>query len=219
MVSSAIIDDMARKLDSFPDEPSRSTRRYPWHEWTDGSPWEIRRGEDYETRTENMRVNLHVRADAVGMKVRTRKVHDEAGEGLVFQFYDPVGREETELQATMQQDDLSAALKQLYHDALDIYERAREEVTIPRSDGTRQKYAAIRYKQQIERAWANDELVPAVARIIRRRTTGFDHLEAAGRHDLMVENLVLDSTKSYHRLFTETTKETARRRMNELQGN
>ena len=41
------------------------------------------------------------------------------------------------------------ALEQLYEDALEIYERARAEVTIPRSDGTHQKYAAVRYKQQI----------------------------------------------------------------------
>ena len=29
----------------------------------DGSPWEIQRGEDYDVATENMRVNLHMRAD------------------------------------------------------------------------------------------------------------------------------------------------------------
>ena len=39
----------------------------------------------------------------------------------------------------------------LYRDALEIYERARREVTIPRKDGSHQKYAAVRYKQQIER--------------------------------------------------------------------
>lgn len=109
-------------------------------------------------------------------------------------------------------------LEQLYHDALDIYERARAEVTIPRRDGSRQKYAAVRYKQQIERAYKNDELVPAIAQIIRRPTLGFGHLEDAGRPDLMLETLVLDTTKPYHYLFTPKTVQMARDRMAEYGG-
>jgi hypothetical protein len=56
----------------------------------DGSIWEIRRGEDYDVDTENMRVNLHMRAEAQvpSRKVRTTKFHDGRGEGLVFQFFD-----------------------------------------------------------------------------------------------------------------------------------
>lgn len=110
-----------------------------------------------------------------------------------------------------------AVMAQLYEDALEIYERAREEVTIPRSDGSRQKYAAVRYKQQIERAYANNELVPAIARIIRRPTLGFGHLEAAERPDLMLETIVLDATKPYHFLFTPKTVQVARDRMAEYQ--
>ena len=100
-------------------------------------------------------------------------------------------------------------------DAVEIYERARHEVTIERSDGRRQKYAAVRDKQQIERARENDELVPAIARIVRKPTLGFGHLEEAGRPDLMVETLVLDRSKPYHRFFTTKTVEAARRRMKE----
>ena len=40
----------------------------------------------------------------------------------------------------------------LYRDALEIYERARREVTIPRKDGSHQKCAAVRYKQQIKKS-------------------------------------------------------------------
>jgi hypothetical protein len=206
---------MAKRLTGFPGDRPDSVRRYPWHEWTDGGAWEIRRGDDYDTTTENMRVNLHMKADALGIKVRTKKVTDD-GEGLVFQFYDPDEKEATELLTMTSEDELRMALNQLFEDAIEIYERARKEVTIPRSDGTRQKYAAVRYKQQIERARDNDELVPAVARIIKKRTTGFDHLEAAGRQDLMLENLVLDPSKPYHRLFTTSTKEIARQRMDAL---
>lgn len=107
------------------------------------------------------------------------------------------------------------ALEQLYQDALEIYERARAEVTIPRSDGTRQKYAAVRYKQQIERAYLNNELVPAIARTVKQPTVGFGHLEAAGRPDLMLEMLVLDKAKSYHRLFDPKTVRLAQERMEE----
>jgi hypothetical protein len=202
---------MAKRLDGFPRD--KEPRRYPWHEWTDGSAWEIRRGDDYDSDTENMRANLHMKADTLGIKVRTKKVRDESGEGLVFQFYDPDESEAKHLLTSATEFDLGVAMDQLYADAMNIYEVARREVMIPRSDGSQQKYAAVRYKQQIERARENDELVPAIARIIKKRTTGFDHLEAAGRPDLMLEHLVLDPSKLYHRFFTKNTIETARRRM------
>jgi hypothetical protein len=86
-------------------------------------------------------------------------------------------------------------------------ERKREEVTIPRKDGSRQKYAAVRFKQEIDRAREQGTLVTTVARIIRRPTLGLGHLDAAGRHDLMLENLVLDQTKPYHSFFTTKTIE------------
>ena len=213
---------MARKLERFPgDEPNQ--RRYPWNEWTDGGAWEIRQGEDYDVKTENMRVNLHMRADAEGLKVRTRKLRSGDREGLVFQFFeDPVSAEEHASRAVdtenqpggeAQRLDVDPAIAELYADALDIYERARAEVTISRSDGSLQKYAAVRYKQQIDRAYASNELVPAIARIVRKPTLGFGHLEAAKRPDLMVETLVTDVTKPYHRLFSSRTGEIAQARL------
>lgn len=74
---------MARRVESLEDD---STRRYPWGEWTDGSVWEIKKGEDYEVPTENMRVNLHDRAKGQGLSVQTRKVGNGSWEGLRFQF-------------------------------------------------------------------------------------------------------------------------------------
>ena len=94
-----------------------------------------------------------------------------------------------------------------YEDAMEIYERARREVTIPRSDGRRQAYAAVRYKQQIEGVKDNKSmLVTVIANIIKKRTSGFDHLAETNRPDLMVENLVLDKTMPYHRFFTQNTR-------------
>ena len=210
-----MVPTMAKRLDEFPSGRTSQPRRYPWDEWTDRGIWEIRLGDDYDVNTENMRVNLHMKADALGIKVRTTKVRDEQGEGLAFQFFDPDQKEARELVTTASEIQVASAMDQLYADALEIYERARQEVTIPRRDGGRQKYAAVRYKQQIERAREKNELVPAIARIIRKPTLGFGHLEAAERPDLMVETLVLDESKPYHRFFTPATIETARRRMEE----
>ena len=204
---------MAKRLDAFPGHERSGQRRYPWSEWTDGGVWEIRRGTDYDVATENMRVNLHMKADALVVKVRTQKVNDRNGEGLVFQFIDPDGEEMRKVMAQAQPTEVDHAMEQLYVDALEIYERAREEVTIPRKDGSTQKYAAVRFKQQIDKAREERTLVTTVARIIRKPTLGFGHLEAAGRPDLMLENLVLDTTKPYHRFFTARTIETARERM------
>jgi hypothetical protein len=33
-----------------------------------------------------MRINLHMKADSLRRKVRTHKVRDQRGEGLIFQF-------------------------------------------------------------------------------------------------------------------------------------
>jgi len=112
-------------------------------------------------------------------------------------------------------DAIAAAMEQLYADALEIYERAREEVTIERSDGRRQKYAATRYKQQIDKGRADGTLVPTIASIVKKPTLGFSHLEEAGRPDLMLETLVLDESKPYHRFFAAKTVQVARQRMDE----
>ncbi|MBA2239985.1 MAG: hypothetical protein H0W09_01875 [Solirubrobacterales bacterium] len=112
-------------------------------------------------------------------------------------------------------NEIAAAKAELYADAEQIYERARHEVTIERKDGSEQRYAATRFKQQIDRGRSDGTIVSTVAHIVRRRTVGFGHLEAAKRPDLMLEVLILDESKSYHRLFSPTTIEIARERMEE----
>jgi hypothetical protein len=76
---------MAAKRDSFPTNHRGRPQKYPWQVWTDGSIWQIRQGDDYDISTQNMQVNLHVRANELGHKVRTQKIKNEPGEGL-FQF-------------------------------------------------------------------------------------------------------------------------------------
>lgn len=208
---------MGKRLEKFPDDKApQAQRRYPWDEWADGSPWEIRRGDDYPIATENMRVNLHMKADQLGGRVRTKKVTDEEGEGLVFQFLPSEEEELVKMSKEKDEQETREALNRLYADADEIYERAREEVYIERSDGSMQKYAAVRFKQQIDKARDEGMIVPTVARIVRKATAGFSHLEKAGRADLMLENLVIDPAKPYHHLFSEKTVEVAEKRMADL---
>jgi hypothetical protein len=124
------------------------------------------------------------------------------------------------MQSNMSKDPsgTAAALEQLYVDAVEIYDRAREEAMIPRKDGTWQKYAANRFKQQIDKGHNEGSLIPTVARIVRKPTTGFGHLEKAGRYDLMLENLVIAYEKPYHPLFSAQTVKVAEQRMADLEG-
>src|SRR4051812_8376254 len=107
---------MAKRLDEFPgtSHDESGPRRYPWSDWTDGGAWEIRRGDDYDVETENMRVNLHVRADSLGIKVRTKKVRDNQGEGLVFQFVNPDAKEAKQLIEQADKSTVDAAIEVLY---------------------------------------------------------------------------------------------------------
>ena len=111
--------------------------------------------------------------------------------------------------------DPKSAINHLYADALEIYERARAEVMIERSDGRRQKYAAVHDKQQIDRGYDAGLLVPAIAGIVKNRTSDFDHLEEAHRPDLMLETRVVDGSKPYHHLFVEKTLRAAKVRMDD----
>lgn len=203
---------MARRVTSFGYRSGDAGRKYPWPEWADGSPWEIRRGEDYDVATENMRVNLHMKAKQLACKVQTRKITGSGGEGLIFQFLLPEA--EKDMDESVSATD-KAAIEALYKDCCHIYETARQEVTILRSDGTRQKYAAVRFMQQMKRAHDERRLIEVVAQTVERHTKGFGHLEAAGRDDLMLESFVLDESKPYHRLFNAQTVRTAQDRMTE----
>jgi hypothetical protein len=104
-------------------------------------------------------------------------------------------------------------MEQLYEDAVEIYERARREVLIPRKDGTYQHYAANRYKQAIDRGNAKGELISVITGIVSRPTQGFGHLGNAGRDDLMLETLVTDPDRPYHGLFSPATVRIAQERL------
>jgi hypothetical protein len=101
--------------------------------------------------------------------------------------------------------DAGLAVEVLYADLVDLYERTKAEVRIPAADGGSRPYVASYFKRAIDNSRKTTGPVPVVARMVKGQTEGFDHLAEAHRPDLMVETLVLDATKPYHRLFDRTT--------------
>jgi hypothetical protein len=77
----------------------------------------------------------------------------------------------------------------------------------------RAEIRAVRFKQQIDRAARRARWYRRGPRIVRKPTKGFGHLEAAGRSDLMLENLVIDREKPYHRFFSPETIRVSEKRM------
>lgn len=79
---------MAERIAQFPT-PTRS-RRYPWEEWTDGTVWKLRAGEDFDAEVDQFRNRLYTQAARRGMSVTTQKgVDDDGTEVLFMQFIAP----------------------------------------------------------------------------------------------------------------------------------
>jgi hypothetical protein len=95
---------------------------------------------------------------------------------------------------------LTEAEQALYQDLLSIYARAGAEVTYETEDGKIKPYWAKRFLQAVKRAEKNGELFEFVDRLLRpaQPSRGFLILKKAGRLDLTVEALVIDSTKPYY---------------------
>jgi hypothetical protein len=76
---------VAEKISDFTIQKTR-TSRYPWEEWTDGSIWRIKQGEDFDTKVVSMVGTLYSKAKSRGLKV-VLAYKDDAVE---FQFTKPV---------------------------------------------------------------------------------------------------------------------------------
>lgn len=75
---------MAERIDSLSRVSTGTPRKYPWHEWTDGSAWRIRQGLDFQGSPPAMAAIIRATAQRLGLKVVTRVPRDE---GVVeFQF-------------------------------------------------------------------------------------------------------------------------------------
>lgn len=76
---------MAQLLDQWPIRERQ--QRYPWHEWLDGRPWRIKRGEDYHSRANTIVGNARAQAKRRGGTLRTQLFGEGTGEeAIVIQF-------------------------------------------------------------------------------------------------------------------------------------
>lgn len=79
---------MAERADpSSVPRPRPGRRKYPWHEWTDGDWWRLKRGADYKVTDDAFRSITFTHARRNGLKVRTR-LYDG---GIFIQFFQEEG--------------------------------------------------------------------------------------------------------------------------------
>lgn len=75
---------MAAKVEAFVERVMPSNSKYPWNEWADGSIWELVKGEDYQSKTNSMRMNVYKYADKNRLTVKSQ-ILDE-GKRIRFQL-------------------------------------------------------------------------------------------------------------------------------------
>lgn len=77
---------MARRLEEFPTIIDRGDGKYPWSEWTDGSPWELVQGEDFKIKVSSMRQTAAKLAERRGLNLKTATRNVDGKRTLVVQF-------------------------------------------------------------------------------------------------------------------------------------
>lgn len=93
-----------------------------------------------------------------------------------------------------------------------IYSRAGAEVTYISDRGERRAYWANRFRQALQRAVENDEVLAFVERLVTEGepSRGFFYLKEAGRLDLSVEALVVEQ---FPGMFSDSVVEAAKARL------
>lgn len=75
---------MATKIDVFPALVRQRSSIYPWGEWTDGSIWQAKEGEDFVSSLKTFVQGLYAHAKRHDLKVEVRSA---PGDGVVaFRF-------------------------------------------------------------------------------------------------------------------------------------
>lgn len=69
---------MAEELSDFEFPRPGRPYRYEWKAWTNGKPWKLVAGKDFQVSVETMRTNARSHAAGLGLKVRTAVVDDGA---------------------------------------------------------------------------------------------------------------------------------------------
>lgn len=126
-------------------------------------------------------------------------------------------RELDRLEASLNQREIRPSRQKdrelLVADLMELY-----ELTVADRLMTKQgrHYVPTRFLQGIRHAKADGDPVQLVYRICRYQTDGFDVILDADRPDLTVESLVIDATKPYHDLFTESTRQLSAERLKQF---
>jgi hypothetical protein len=103
--------------------------------------------------------------------------------------------------------------KQLLEDLWGIYDRTRA-ARLRQADG--KLYVPSGLRLELEGVRGSGEPVSIATRLCRSETAGFRMMLEAGRRDLTVESLVVDSDKRYHSLFPEETRRASDERLRQF---
>lgn len=126
-------------------------------------------------------------------------------------------RELSRLEASLEKREIRSSRQKdrelLIADLMELYEITVAERLMTKKG---RHYVPTRFLQGIRRAEAGGDPVQLVYRICRYQTDGFDVILDADRPDLTVESLVVDTTKPYHDLFTDSTRELSAERLNQF---
>lgn len=94
---------MAKILTEMPKKTGGAGRKalYPYDEWLDGQIRQLEPEEDYKAKPQSVVASIRQTAEARGMKLRSRFVHDEQKNvtSIVVQAFSP-SEEEEEIPAT-----------------------------------------------------------------------------------------------------------------------
>lgn len=75
---------MAEILESWPNISRTRTSKYPWGEWTDGSIWQVKEGEDFASNLKTFVQGLYAYGKRHELKVEVRA---DAAQGIAaFRF-------------------------------------------------------------------------------------------------------------------------------------
>lgn len=77
---------MARKLKTYNFRTRGNSIQYPWDKWTDGSIWQVKKGEDFTCSLGSFIAGASSVAHRRSMRVRMNQ--DKVNETITFQFYE-----------------------------------------------------------------------------------------------------------------------------------
>jgi hypothetical protein len=103
--------------------------------------------------------------------------------------------------------------RMLIADLMELYEMTVAERLMTKKG---RHYVPTRFLQGIRRTETGGDPVQLVYRICRYQTEGFDVILDADRPELTVESLVVDATRPYHDLFTDSTRKLSAERLEQF---